>query len=58
VVNFGSGVTDVHGIVRAVLGHGYRGYLVIEQAPPLDRGTLLADMRRAAAMFGPYERKR
>ena len=56
VVNFGSGVTDVHGIVQAMLEHGYTGYLVIEQAPPLSRETLLADMTRAYRMFRPYER--
>ena len=56
VVNFGTGVTDVHGIIRAMLERGYRGYLVIEQAPPLNRETLLAEMERAVAMFKPYER--
>lgn len=56
VVNFGSGVTDVHGIVRKMLEHDYTGYLLIEQAPPLNRDTLLADMRRAHEMFRVYER--
>lgn len=56
VVNFGSGVTDVHGIVGRMLEHGYTGYLVIEQAPPLNRDTLLTDMRRAYEMFSPYRR--
>jgi sugar phosphate isomerase/epimerase len=56
VVNYGSGVTDVHGIVRKMLEHGYTGYLLIEQAPPLNRDTLLADMQRAVGMFKPYER--
>jgi sugar phosphate isomerase/epimerase len=56
VVNYGSGVTDVHGIVRKMLEHGYTGYLLIEQAPPLDRDTLLADMQRAVGIFTPYER--
>ena len=56
VVNYGSGVTDVHGIVKKMLGHGYRGYLLIEQAPPLSRDTLLSDLERAYQMFRPYER--
>ena len=56
VVNYGSGVTDVHGIVKKMLGHGYRGYLLIEQAPPLSRDSLLSDMERAYQMFKPYER--
>jgi sugar phosphate isomerase/epimerase len=57
VVNYGSGVTDVHGIVRKILEHGYSGYLLIEQAPPLNRDTLVADLTRAYAMFKPYERQ-
>ncbi|HUF07474.1 MAG TPA: sugar phosphate isomerase/epimerase family protein [Candidatus Binatia bacterium] len=56
VVNYGSGVTDVHGIVRRMLDHGYTGYLLIEQAPPLNRDTLVADLTRAYGMFKPYER--
>lgn len=56
VVNYGSGVTDVHGIVKRMLGHGYSGYLVIEQAPPLDRATLVQDLARARGLFQGYER--
>jgi sugar phosphate isomerase/epimerase len=56
VVNYGAGVTDVHGIVKRMLAHGYSGYLLIEQAPPLNRDTLLADLTRAYQMFKPYER--
>ncbi|HXW03925.1 MAG TPA: sugar phosphate isomerase/epimerase family protein [Vicinamibacterales bacterium] len=56
VVNYGSGVTDVHGIVKKALERGYSGYLVIEQAPPLSRETLVADMTRAFGMFKSYER--
>lgn len=54
VVNFGSGVTDVHGIIRRLLEHGYTGYLVIEQAPPISRETLIEDMIRAREMFARY----
>lgn len=54
-MNYGSGVTNVHGIVRRMLEHGYTGYLLIEQAPPLSRETLLTDLARAE-MFKPYER--
>jgi inosose dehydratase len=56
VVNYGSGITDFHGIVRALLGHGYSGYLVVEQAPPLDPATLVADLTRAHALFKGYVR--
>jgi sugar phosphate isomerase/epimerase len=56
VVNYGTGVTDVHGIVKNALARGYSGYLLIEQAPPLSRDTLLADMTRAFKMFAGYAR--
>lgn len=55
-VNFGSGATDVDGIVQKMLAHDYSGYLVIEQAPPLDPPNLLRDMRRAKALFEKYEK--
>jgi len=56
VVNYGSGVTDFHGIIRRALEHGYTGYLLIEQAPPLNRESLVADLTRAHHMFRQYER--
>lgn len=56
VVQYGTGVTDIHGIVRAVLERGYTGYLLLEQAPPLGRETLVADLTRARGMFEVYER--
>ena len=57
VVNFGEGVTDVHGIVEALLESGYSGYLVVEMAKSEpDRATLEARLRRAREMFEVYER--
>ncbi|MEZ4701244.1 MAG: sugar phosphate isomerase/epimerase family protein [Rhodothermales bacterium] len=55
-VNYGTGATDVSGIVRANLAHGYSGYLLIEQAPPLNPETLVADMVRARELFSRFER--
>ena len=55
-MNFGSGATDVAGIVEKMLAHNYAGYLVIEQAPPLNPESLLADMVRAKELFSKYER--
>ncbi len=55
-VNFGSGVIDLDAIIEAMLGHGYSGYLVIEQAPPLNPDTLMADMIRARELFARYEK--
>ncbi len=57
VVNFGSGVTDVHGIVQKILEHGYTGYIVVEQAKSNpDRTTLAANLARARELFEQYER--
>lgn len=56
VVQYGTGVTDMHGIVRAVLERGYTGYLLLEQAPPLRLETIVADLNRAREMFEGYER--
>ena len=55
-VNFGEGVTDFHGIVSKMVEHGYSGYLVIEQAPPLRPDNLLADLVRAKTLFEKYEK--
>lgn len=56
VVNYGTGVTDMHGIIGAALSNGYTGYLLIEQAPPLNATTLVADLTRAREMFSQYVR--
>jgi hypothetical protein len=56
VVNYGTGVTDVHGILKKALGYDYTGYLLIEQAPPLNQDTLVADLIRARDTFRQYER--
>ena len=55
-VNFGEGATDVSGIIKAAIEKGYSGYLVIEQAPPLNPDTLLTDMQRAYQLFSPFIR--
>ena len=54
-VNFGTGITDLHGTVKALLAHGYQGYLVIEQAPPLNPKTLEKDLKAGYEMFKQYE---
>lgn len=57
IVNFGSGVTDVHGIVQKMMEHGYTGYIVVEQAKSNpDRTTLAANLARARELFEEYER--
>jgi sugar phosphate isomerase/epimerase len=55
-VNYGEGATDVAGIVEQMIALNYSGYLVVEQAPPLDPDNLLADMRRARSLFEKYEK--
>lgn len=54
-VNFGTGITDLHGTIKALQGHDYQGYLVIEQAPPLRPETLEQDLLAAYKMFQSYE---
>lgn len=55
-VNYGTGAVDLDMIVSRLVEHGYSGYLVIEQAPPLDPDTLLEDLKRARALFSKFER--
>lgn len=50
-VPFGQGATDGPGIVQAAIDKGYRGYLVIEQAPPMKDMDLVAEMSRIRKMF-------
>lgn len=54
-VNYGSGAVDLHAIASRLAETGYSGYLVIEQAPPLNPDTLVDDLRRARALFAEFE---
>jgi len=54
-VPFGTGATDLHGAVEALLARDYRGYLVVEQAPPVRPDALVEDLRAAHAMFRRHE---
>lgn len=56
VVRFGEGVTDNAAVIEKMLGYGYRGYLLVEMAPPIDQSTLEADLRNAYERFQKYER--
>ena len=56
VVPFGEGVTDNAGVVEKMLAYGYNGYLVIEMAPPINKGTLEEDLTKAYWLFQKYER--
>ncbi|MEM6631063.1 MAG: sugar phosphate isomerase/epimerase family protein [Bacteroidota bacterium] len=55
-VPFGEGATDGPGIVKALIEKGYSGYLVIEQAPPIEGKDLVKEMRRVKEMFVGFER--
>jgi sugar phosphate isomerase/epimerase len=55
-VNYGSGAVDLDAVTQAILDHGYSGYLVIEQAPPIRPDHLLEDLQRAHDLFAQYER--
>ena len=54
-VRYGEGITDLHGICKSLIGHGYEGYLVLEQAPPIVPETLEEDLRKGFKMFKKYE---
>ncbi|WP_228692721.1 sugar phosphate isomerase/epimerase family protein [Lunatimonas sp.] len=56
VVNFGDGVTDNEGVIQKLLGYGYKGYLVVEMAPPRNEETLVQDLSRAYGLFEKYQR--
>lgn len=55
-VPYGSGSTDGEGIVKALIEKGYRGYLVIEQAPPQADMDLAREMTRIKEIFQPFAR--
>lgn len=56
VVRFGDGVTNNAAVIEKMLAYGYRGYLLVEMAPPLDQSTLEADLTNAYELFRKYER--
>jgi sugar phosphate isomerase/epimerase len=56
VGRFGEGTTDNIGVIEKLLARGYRGYLLLEQAPPFDQATLFEDLSRARDAFRRYER--
>ncbi|WP_345262734.1 sugar phosphate isomerase/epimerase family protein [Nibrella viscosa] len=56
VVRYGQGVTDNARVVEQMLAHGYKGYLLIEMAPPQNKETLEEDLKRAYQLFRQYER--
>ncbi|CAN5227313.1 hypothetical protein BH23BAC1_BH23BAC1_49880 [soil metagenome] len=55
VVNYGKGVTKNDAVVEKMLDHGYKGYLLIEMAPPQNEATLKEDLTRAYNLFKKYE---
>lgn len=50
-VPLGSGATDCVGIVKDLIKRGYKGYLVIEQAPPMKDLDLVQEMSRIKEVF-------
>ncbi len=54
-VKFGEGVTDLHGTIQELIRRGYQGYLVVEQAPPIEPGTLVQDLANAYNQFKQYQ---
>jgi sugar phosphate isomerase/epimerase len=56
VVPYGRGVTDFGTFLTALLGKGYRGYLLLEMAHPEPMEPLLENLRHGVGMFRKYER--
>ncbi len=54
-VSFGTGATDGPGIVKALIEKDYAGFLVIEQAPPMEDLDLVTEMKRVRDMFAEFE---
>jgi sugar phosphate isomerase/epimerase len=55
-VVFGEGVTDFKAFLEHLLSKNYSGYLVIEMAWKEPREPVVANLRKAEAMFRPYVR--
>lgn len=56
VVNYGEGVTRNDAVVQKMLDYDYKGYLLIEMAPPRNENSLVADLTRAHDLFKKYEK--
>lgn len=54
VVPYGQGVTKGEEIVKAMIDKGYSGYLVIEQAPPIEGIDLTQEIIRIKNIFSEY----
>lgn len=55
-VPYGQGVTEGERIVETMMDKGYSGYLVIEQAPPIEGMDLAQEMRRIKDIFTRFEK--
>ena len=55
-VPYGTGVTDGEGIIKAMMEKGYKGYVVIEQAPPREGLEIVPEMRRIKELFAFVEK--
>jgi len=54
VVPYGQGITKGEGIVRAMIDKGYSGYIVIEQAPPIEGTDLRQEIIRIKNVFDKF----
>ncbi|WPP52650.1 sugar phosphate isomerase/epimerase family protein [Catalinimonas niigatensis] len=55
-VPYGEGITRGEEIVKRLIDKGYSGYLVIEQAPPMEGLELAREMRRIKDIFAKFEK--
>jgi len=54
VVPYGQGITKGEEIVRAMIDKGYSGYIVIEQAPPIEGTDLRQEIIRIKNVFDKF----
>ncbi|WP_020528892.1 sugar phosphate isomerase/epimerase family protein [Flexithrix dorotheae] len=55
-VPYGQGVTKGEKIIKALVEKNYTGYLIIEQAPPIEGMDLATEMERIRKIFTPFEK--
>jgi sugar phosphate isomerase/epimerase len=56
VVPFGAGVTNNAGVVEKMIGHGYKGYLLVEMVLNQNKEVIEEELRKAYHLFKKYER--
>ncbi len=56
-VPYGEGITKGEDIVQALIDKNYSGYIIIEQAPPMEGLELVTEMTRIYNQFSKFEKR-